>query len=145
MSDVAADAQAIALTCPSVFHADIIAFALAVHVETCMESSGNGYNGPWSYCGKDWQIGVIGHGKKSPIDPPWYCDVAQKYRSQHDHSTREKFRAQRGWSKKLGWHWLITDPDTHKNIGLLIEDKDRNQGTLEIEGSLIAAYGTTRS
>jgi hypothetical protein len=52
-------------------------YSLAVHVEACQAASGNGYNGPWSYCGEDFQTGR--RGQRIALATIWYCDVAQQY------------------------------------------------------------------
>lgn len=49
--------------------------ALAVHVDACQETSGNGYDGPWSYCGAAFQTGR--RGVQIYLDTIWYCDKAQ--------------------------------------------------------------------
>lgn len=56
------------------------AYTLTVHVEACSETSGNGYDGPWSYCGDDFQVGR--RGAHIPLDEIWYCSVARPYLSQ---------------------------------------------------------------
>ncbi len=45
---------------------------LQAHVGACRQTSGNGYDGPWSYCGADFQTGR--RGKRINLDKPWYCD-----------------------------------------------------------------------
>ncbi len=66
-----------ALTTEAIFVAAVRAYALGVHVQACHEPSGNGYHGPWSYCGEDFQTGK--HGKSIRLDEPWYCSVALQY------------------------------------------------------------------
>ncbi len=53
------------------------AFALAVHVEACRDTSGNGYCGPWSYCGDDFQTGK--RGVHIDLNEIWYCHMARTY------------------------------------------------------------------
>jgi hypothetical protein len=50
--------------------------ALAAHMGACRETSGNGYSGPWSYCGNDFQTGR--RGVHIPLDTIWYCDEARE-------------------------------------------------------------------
>ena len=60
---------------------DLDVLMLAVHVEACNETSGDGYTGPWSYCGADFQIGKKDgkRGQRIPLAKPWYCWIATKY------------------------------------------------------------------
>ncbi len=53
------------------------AYALTVHVEACRETSGNGYSGPWSFCGDVFQTGR--RGARIKLDTIWYCSVAEQY------------------------------------------------------------------
>lgn len=49
-------------------------YGLACHVEACSDTSGNGYWGPWSYCGGSYQRGK--RGVRIELATPWYCSVA---------------------------------------------------------------------
>lgn len=55
----------------------VVAYALEVHIEACQETSGNGHNGPWSYCGDNYQTGR--RGAHIDLDTIWYCSVARRY------------------------------------------------------------------
>ncbi len=54
------------------------AYALAAHIEACHETSGDGYHGPWSYCGDNFQVRRYAP-IRTALSDIWYCSVAQRY------------------------------------------------------------------